>query len=135
MPEAPRRRLHIWQGFRMPRISRGRCVERWGRRLASCWLGGRARTCECRRSINPRCQPLSSRPASSQFVHDESARGRYDEWSGLFETQGSEMEIVLIDAFAVPEESKPALLETSRAVQNVLKTLPGFVEGFVYEKR
>ena len=45
------------------------------------------------------------------------------------------MEIVLIDAFAVPEESKPALLETSRAVQNVLKTLPGFVEGFVYEKR
>ena len=45
------------------------------------------------------------------------------------------MEIVLIDAFVVPDESRAALLETSRAVQNVLKTLPGFVEGFVYEKR
>lgn len=45
------------------------------------------------------------------------------------------MEIVLIDSFVVPDASRPALLETSRAIQNVLKTMPGFVEGFVYEKR
>ena len=45
------------------------------------------------------------------------------------------MEIVLIDSFVVPDASKPALLETSRVIQDALKTLPGFVEGFVYEKR
>jgi len=44
------------------------------------------------------------------------------------------MEIVLIDTFVVPDESRAGLLETSRAIQNLLKTLPGFVEGFVYEK-
>jgi len=44
------------------------------------------------------------------------------------------MQIVLIDMFVAPDESKPALLETSRAIQNVLKTMPGFVEGFVYER-
>jgi hypothetical protein len=32
-------------------------------------------------------------------------------------------------------QSKPALLEASRTIQGILKTLPGFVEGFVYEKR
>lgn len=45
------------------------------------------------------------------------------------------MEIVIIDAFVVAEESKAALLKTSRAIQDVIKTFPGFVEGFVYEKR
>jgi heme-degrading monooxygenase HmoA len=45
------------------------------------------------------------------------------------------MEIVLLDMFVVPDESKSALLETSRSVQDVIKTLPGFVEGYVYEKR
>jgi heme-degrading monooxygenase HmoA len=44
------------------------------------------------------------------------------------------MQTIVIDAFIVPDESKPAFLETSRAVQNVLKTLPGFVEGYLYEK-
>jgi heme-degrading monooxygenase HmoA len=45
------------------------------------------------------------------------------------------MEIVLIDAFVVPDESKAEFLETSRAIQDVLKRLPGFVEGFLHEKR
>jgi Antibiotic biosynthesis monooxygenase len=45
------------------------------------------------------------------------------------------MEIVLIDTFIVPDEFKAEFLETSRAIQDVLKRLPGFVEGFVHEKR
>lgn len=44
------------------------------------------------------------------------------------------MEKVLIDQFIVPEESVPAFLERTRQVQALLKTLPGFVEGFVYQK-
>jgi|SRR5215472_10129323 len=45
------------------------------------------------------------------------------------------MQTVLIDKFVVPEESRLRFLETSREIQGVLKTMPGFVEGFVYEKR
>lgn len=45
------------------------------------------------------------------------------------------MEKVLIDTFVVPEESKAAFLEASRRVQSFLRTLPGFVEGFLYEKK
>jgi heme-degrading monooxygenase HmoA len=45
------------------------------------------------------------------------------------------MQIVLVDLFVVPDESRPALLETSRAIQDVLKEMPGFVEGFLYEKK
>src|SRR5215475_7063947 len=45
------------------------------------------------------------------------------------------MQTVLIDKFVVREESRAAFLEVSRRIQGVLKTLPGFVEGFVYEKR
>jgi heme-degrading monooxygenase HmoA len=45
------------------------------------------------------------------------------------------MEIVVIDQFVVPPDAMSEFLETSRKVQKVLKTLPGFLEGFVYEKR
>ena len=45
------------------------------------------------------------------------------------------MEIVLVDKFIVPEGAKSAFLEATRRVQRFLKTLPGFVEGFVYEKQ
>jgi heme-degrading monooxygenase HmoA len=45
------------------------------------------------------------------------------------------MEIALIDTFIVSDESRPALLTTSQAIQDVLKTLPGYVEGFVYVKQ
>src|SRR5262245_18357388 len=44
------------------------------------------------------------------------------------------MQTKVIAAFIVPDESKPSFRETSRAVQNVLKTLPGLVEGYLYEK-
>ena len=43
------------------------------------------------------------------------------------------MEIVLIDKFGVPEESKKFLQEVHKSA-TLLRTLPGFVEGFVYEK-
>jgi heme-degrading monooxygenase HmoA len=44
------------------------------------------------------------------------------------------MEIVLIDKFIVPEESKETFLEAVHRSAAFLRTLPGFVEGFVYEK-
>ncbi|HEX3121653.1 MAG TPA: antibiotic biosynthesis monooxygenase [Candidatus Acidoferrum sp.] len=44
------------------------------------------------------------------------------------------MQKVLIDVFVVPEESKPPFLDRSRQVQEFLRTLPGFVEGFLHEK-
>jgi heme-degrading monooxygenase HmoA len=44
------------------------------------------------------------------------------------------MEIVLIDKFVVPEESKPEFLDAVHLSSSFLRTLPGFVEGFVYEK-
>ena len=44
------------------------------------------------------------------------------------------MEIVLIDKFIVPEESKSKFLEEVHKSAGFLRTLPGFVEGFVYEK-
>lgn len=44
------------------------------------------------------------------------------------------MEIVLIDRFVVPEDSKAQFLEEVHRSAALIKTLPGFVEGFVYEK-
>jgi heme-degrading monooxygenase HmoA len=45
------------------------------------------------------------------------------------------MEKILIDKFIVPETSKASFLESAHKVQRFLKTLPGFVEGFLYEKK
>jgi heme-degrading monooxygenase HmoA len=45
------------------------------------------------------------------------------------------MERVLIDTFIVPEESKAEFLERARKSQSFISTLPGFVEGFLYEKK
>ena len=45
------------------------------------------------------------------------------------------MEKVLIDTFIVPEESKREFLVAAHRVQSFLKTLPGFVEGFFYERK
>ncbi len=45
------------------------------------------------------------------------------------------MQKILVDKFVVPEESKTQFLEGARKVQSFLKTLPGFVEGFLYEMR
>ena len=44
------------------------------------------------------------------------------------------MEVVLVDKFIVPEESKAELLQAAHQSASFLKTLPGFVEGFIYEK-
>ena len=45
------------------------------------------------------------------------------------------MEIILIDEFIVPEESKAEFLERTGKIQSFIKTLPGFVEGFLHEKK
>ena len=44
------------------------------------------------------------------------------------------MQNILIDKFIVPKESLSAFLEAARQSASFLRTLPGFVEGFVYEK-
>lgn len=43
------------------------------------------------------------------------------------------MAIVLVDVFTVPQKSMPQFKERSLISQNLVKTLPGFVEGYVYE--
>jgi heme-degrading monooxygenase HmoA len=45
------------------------------------------------------------------------------------------MEFILIDEFVVPEESKAEFLERTRTIQGFIRTLPGFVEGFLHEKK
>lgn len=47
----------------------------------------------------------------------------------------SPAQIVLIDIFVIPEESKEVFLEKTRVAQSVVKTLAGFVEGYVYVKK
>lgn len=44
------------------------------------------------------------------------------------------MQVVLIDTFVVPEGSKAALVERAKESAKFLRTLPGFVEGHIYEK-
>lgn len=44
------------------------------------------------------------------------------------------METVLIDTFMVPAEVKAVFLEQARQANQFIRTLPGFVEGFVYEQ-
>ena len=44
------------------------------------------------------------------------------------------MEVVLIDTFVVPEESKARFLEEIKKSSTFLRTLPGFVDGWVFEK-
>lgn len=44
------------------------------------------------------------------------------------------MQVVLIDTFVVPEAAKEALVEKDRESARYLRTLPGFVEGSIYEK-
>jgi heme-degrading monooxygenase HmoA len=44
------------------------------------------------------------------------------------------VEVVLIDKFIVPEESRAAFLAEVRKSAAFLRTLPGLVEGYVYEE-
>jgi heme-degrading monooxygenase HmoA len=50
------------------------------------------------------------------------------------ERMSGAMQKVLIDTFVVPEESRSVFLDRSRQVQAFLRTLPGFVEGFLHER-
>lgn len=45
------------------------------------------------------------------------------------------MQKVLIDLFIVPEESMKAFMDATRTTQKFIKTLPGFVEGYLYEMK
>jgi heme-degrading monooxygenase HmoA len=44
------------------------------------------------------------------------------------------MQVVLIDQFIVPDDSKSELIDKARWSAGFLKTLPGYVDGFIYEK-
>jgi heme-degrading monooxygenase HmoA len=44
------------------------------------------------------------------------------------------METILIDTFRVPQTSRTAFLDRTRKIQGFIRTLPGFVEGYFYEK-
>src|SRR4051794_37379282 len=44
------------------------------------------------------------------------------------------MEIVLIDTLTVPEESKDEFRKAAVNAHSFVQSLPGFVEGFIYEQ-
>jgi heme-degrading monooxygenase HmoA len=44
------------------------------------------------------------------------------------------MQKVLIDTFIVPDESKSTFRDAVRELAGLIRTLPGFVEGFIHEK-
>ena len=44
------------------------------------------------------------------------------------------MEIVLIDTFIVPEESKTEFRKGAAEAQSFVGSLPGYVEGFIHEQ-
>ena len=44
------------------------------------------------------------------------------------------MEIVLIDTFTVPEAAKTEFRQAAINAQSFIKTLPGYVEGYIYEQ-
>jgi heme-degrading monooxygenase HmoA len=43
------------------------------------------------------------------------------------------MEVVLIDSFVVPEDSRAEFLELYRQTAKAIRALPGFIEGYLYE--
>jgi heme-degrading monooxygenase HmoA len=47
----------------------------------------------------------------------------------------SKTEIVLVDEFVVPEESMSSSSEETGKIQEFVSGLPGFVEGYVFEKK
>lgn len=44
------------------------------------------------------------------------------------------MPYVLIDVYSMPEESAPAFIEGAHAIQQLLRSLPGFVEGHLHTR-
>lgn len=45
------------------------------------------------------------------------------------------MEVVLIDAFVVPDSSRAAFLDQAQKAQAVVKTMAGYVDGVIYEEK
>jgi len=45
------------------------------------------------------------------------------------------MEIVVIDSLVVPEESKEVFLQRVHQSGEMLKKLPGYIEGYIYQKK
>ena len=45
------------------------------------------------------------------------------------------MEKIFIDELLVPEESEAEFLQAAHKSQSFIRTLPGFIEGFIYEKK
>lgn len=45
------------------------------------------------------------------------------------------METVLVDLFVVPKESMTAFVEQAREAQRFVRSQPGFIEGYLYEKK
>ncbi len=43
------------------------------------------------------------------------------------------MPIVLIDIYTMPDEAAATFVERARPIQAILKTLPGFIEGYLHE--
>jgi heme-degrading monooxygenase HmoA len=69
------------------------------------------------------CISASAQSASTQRGH------------GAISNEEKNMEVVVIDSLVVPEESKEVFLQRVRQSAEILKKLPGFVEGYVYEKK
>ncbi len=46
-----------------------------------------------------------------------------------------EKQIVLIDMFSVPEAAVPEFLEAAGKLPPLLRTLPGYVEGWIFQSR
>jgi heme-degrading monooxygenase HmoA len=44
------------------------------------------------------------------------------------------MQVVLIDTFTMPDESKREFLEAVAQSTTTLRRIPGYVEGYIYEK-
>lgn len=44
------------------------------------------------------------------------------------------MQIVSVDLFIVPKESEEAFKEESNMVRDIIKNIPGLVDGYLYEK-
>jgi heme-degrading monooxygenase HmoA len=50
------------------------------------------------------------------------------------ESRRNAMQIVLIDGFVVPEESREEFLSRVQFSADYIRTLPGFVEGYVHRR-
>jgi heme-degrading monooxygenase HmoA len=54
---------------------------------------------------------------------------------GAISNKEKSMEVVVIDSLVVPGQSKEMFLQRVRQSAEILKKLPGFVEGYVYDKK